>query len=64
MRLTCADCGQPIKPLRGAPGYWQHASRTTAACDLDSDHIPRPADDAPVPAPVDQPTRGQDDTSG
>lgn len=42
MRLTCVHCGQPIKQMRGAPGFFQHASRTVAACDLDSDHVPTP----------------------
>ena len=46
MRLICAQCGQPIKAMRGAPGFFQHASRTTAACDLDSDHVPGPDWDA------------------
>lgn len=65
MRTTCAGCGQPIKPMRGVPGHWVHASHTTAACDLDADHVPRPADGPEADAPAgDQPTRGQDDTSG
>ncbi len=35
--LRCATCGEPIK--RGpTPGTFVHASRVTAACDLDADH--------------------------
>lgn len=66
MPITCASCGQPIKPMRGVPGHWVHASRTTASCDLDADHVPGPADAdaAAAAADEDQPTRGQDDTSG
>ena len=30
-RETCSGCGQPIKPMRGVPGAWVHASRTVAA---------------------------------
>lgn len=63
MKTTCAGCGQPIKPMRGVPGHWVHASRTTASCDLDADHIPRPAEQ-PAGGAGAQPTRGQDDTSG
>lgn len=63
MKTICAGCGQPIKPMRGVPGHWVHASRTTASCDLDADHIPRPADEPAGEAGA-QPTRGQDDTSG
>jgi hypothetical protein len=42
-RLRCAVCGEPIKPGR-APGVFVHASRVVAACDLDADHVPQPAD--------------------
>jgi hypothetical protein len=42
-RLRCAVCGEPIKPGR-APGAFVHASRVVAACDLDADHVPTPAD--------------------
>ena len=41
--LRCAVCGEPIKPGR-APGAYVHASRVVAACDLDADHVPEPAD--------------------
>lgn len=64
MPITCASCGQPIKPMRGVAGHWVHASRITASCDLDADHVPGPADEAPAAPGDDQPTRGQDDTSG
>lgn len=51
--------------MRGVPGHWVHASRTTASCDLDADHVPGPAGAAAGGgADDDQPTRGQDDTSG
>lgn len=62
-RPTCIGCGEPIKPMRGVPGAWVHASRTVAACDLDADHIPMPARDASEQT-LDHPTRGQADTSG
>ena len=39
--LRCADCGQPLARARGSDAF-VHASRTVAACDLDSDHVPRP----------------------
>ena len=61
-RETCVGCGQPIKPMRGVPGAWMHASRTVAACDLDADHVPMPA--TPPTESAGQPTRGQVDTSG
>jgi hypothetical protein len=61
-REICRGCGQPIKPMRGVPGAWVHASRTVAACDLDADHVPLPA--SPSADAAGQPTRGQDDTSG
>lgn len=61
-REICSGCGQPIKPMRGVPGAWVHASRTVAACDLDADHVPTPAPQ--VTGDDDQPTRGQADTSG
>jgi hypothetical protein len=41
--LRCAVCGEPIKRGR-APGAYVHASRVVAACDLDADHVPQPAD--------------------
>ncbi len=64
MKTVCEGCGQPIKPMRGVPGHWVHASRTTASCDLDADHVPRPAETEAARAPEDQPTRGHDETSG
>jgi hypothetical protein len=39
-RLTCAECGEPIK--RGRAGGFVHASRVVAACDLDADHPAAP----------------------
>jgi hypothetical protein len=62
-RPTRIGCGQPIKPVRGVPDGWVHASRTVAACHLDADHVPMPTRDTGEQT-ADQPTRGQADTSG
>jgi len=41
--LTCVECGRPIKH-HPAGGRWIHSTGgAVAACDLDSDHEPRPA---------------------
>lgn len=39
---TCADCGRPIKRHPGSRRWIHSPGGAVAACDLDSDHVPRP----------------------
>ncbi len=49
----CAVCGRPIRPGRRA-GTWSHRAGAMASCDLDADHVVRPAEPArPAAAPPD-----------
>lgn len=39
----CAVCGRPIRPARRS-GTWSHRAGAMASCDLDADHVVRPAE--------------------
>jgi hypothetical protein len=41
----CAVCGRPSRPGRRA-GTWSHRAGAMASCDLDADHVVRPAESA------------------
>lgn len=40
--LTCAVCGRPVAPRRGAGDYSHRSRGVIAACDLDADHAAVP----------------------
>jgi hypothetical protein len=45
----CAVCGRSIRPGRRA-GTWTHRPGAFASCDLDADHVVRPAGTPSAPS--------------